>query len=163
MKTWIGVLESAYAAPGMPTPPPPSPGQRPPPAKNPFGIWAILGLVGGLLVIVSMFLPWITLPGLAVIGIATGFWGILPFIFSIIGLVMCVLRKRAFYIVGGIMGILSFVFPLIIMMIISSIAAAFGKIEVGASLLGIGLYLAIIGGLLLTVGGFGGFAQTPKA
>ena len=125
----------------------------------------ILGLVGGLLMLVSLFLPWanITLLGIPVgiNGLYTVF-GILMLIFGIIGMVMLFMKKSGMALVAGIMGILAILFWLLAYLGISALVSvsqmgcaltptACSGFSVGT---GIGLFVAPLGAILLTVGGF---------
>lgn len=136
-----------------------------------MGMPVILGLVGGILMIVSLFLPWatVTLFGIPVtfMGITAGIGGILMLVFGIIGIVMLMMKNPTMPLVGGIMGILSLVFWLLSYLGLSALVAPAqltgGGVGVG---LGIGLWIAPLGALLLTVGGFmqwSALKKMPKA
>ena len=143
----------------------------------------ILGILGGVLALVGTILPWISacttasslLPqmclgfsGLGISGLAAAapgaaiespilaFGGILILLFGIIGLVMMLLKKPQMAMIGMVMGILALLIGVLWYVQASPLfnLSVPGVVTVSA---GMGLWLSIIGGLLLFVGGFMGW------
>jgi hypothetical protein len=159
---YTGLLNIGLAAPGTPMPPPPP--MAPP--KQPW-TWAIIGLVGGVLALLGVLLPWISVTVLVITINFTGMdiltnalyskytiYPMLTLISGILALVLCILRKKILYLVGGIMGILAFIMPMVFMMTING--------EVGTNVTGMGVYISMVGGILALVGGILGFVKYPK-
>lgn len=118
-----------------------------------IGMGAIIGLVGGLLVIVGTFLPWANVTGGGVSEDVTGamvpIFGLLVILFGVLGLVFAVIPRPVFGILAMVFGILALVFLLIAYLGISLVSGISG----GSVSLSYGLYLALIGAILLIVGG----------
>jgi uncharacterized membrane protein YphA (DoxX/SURF4 family) len=162
MKNVEGIVISALAAPGMPMQSPPAA-----PANKP-STWAIIGLVGGILALVGVLLPWISVSALIITVNFTGLdimsnalWNkymiypVLTLIFGLLALVLCIMRKKMLYLGGGIMGILAFILPLVFMIVVNG--------DAKTNVTGYGVYLSMVGGILALVGGILGFVKTPKA
>lgn len=151
------------------------------------GKGAILGLVGGLLGLVSVFLPWFTV-GAA--GISVGFSGLQlasptidvfgvqvpnPYsgtfsmavygtlVFSLIGMIVVMVPKKATAILGLVCGVLAVVLAGYGFSQASALASTVPPtpgLSVGP---GFGIYLGIIGGLLLLIGGALALMDVRKA
>jgi hypothetical protein len=155
----------------------------------------VLGLVGGLLALMGALIGWLMIqtcasalgismcvavplpPGFA-IGSYDALMGIAPLltmIFGLVGVVFAVLRKPLFALLAGVFGIVSLLLCVLYLVRAGGLASQLNSIiggtggsvslSVGAS---IGLYLSLIGALLLTVGGFMQWkglkgASAPKA
>jgi hypothetical protein len=145
--------------PMEPTPiaPEPMPMEAPPPKS--FTSGAIIAIVGGLLILIGIFLPWVDLAdysGPTWSGLQTGIWGILPLIFAILIIVLAAVKKP---LGAGILGIISLIFVILPMLIIASIAATYGVAGFAIGLFTYGWYLALIGSILAMIGGFVGHKQ----
>jgi len=116
----------------------------------------ILGIVGALLAVVGVFLPWatatntITNTSASASGISVPLFGVLVLLFSVLGLVLVLVGKRGTCIGALIMGILAFVFALIVAAIWSAIISTFGVGDVLS--IGYGLYMSLAGSIILMVG-----------
>jgi hypothetical protein len=124
------------------------------PPKTP-GI-RFLGVIGALLAFIGAFMPWISFLGFSISGMFS-IWGILTFVFGLLGMILFLLVKpgKAGMALGGtIMCLLAMMFPALFLAQITSLAVALGA-SAGAmmELVGFGVYLAIIGGLLGMIGG----------
>lgn len=117
---------------------------------------SVLGIVGGLLAVVGVFLPWmtatetITNTSSSASGISVPLFGILVLLFSALGLVLALVGKRGTCIGAMIMGILAFVFALIVATIWSAIISTFGVGDILS--IGYGLYITLAGSIILVIG-----------
>ena len=117
----------------------------------------IIGIVGGLLLIIGVFLPWASWQsgGLNydVSGFATIIFGIPLLIFGIIGLIMCVLGGKGPGIVGIVFGVLALLVSLGGMAVVNMLAQWSGyTVGIVTITTGFGAYICIIGSILLIVG-----------
>ena len=143
-----------------------------------FGKGAAVGLAGGILGLLSVFLPWLVLTasvgpltlsfgfsGLALSGNLTiqsaqlsspypeaAMWAYGILAFSILGLVMGIVGKRSTSIVALLSGVLVTVFAILalVRMPTVTISAPGLSLSVGP---GFGIYVGLVGGLLLLTGG----------
>ena len=129
----------------------------------------ILGIVGGKLTVVGVFLPWVsvTYSGQTVSawGIQLWFIGlpILVLIFGIIGLVLVAKGRRGTAIGGLVMGILAFIFAIVsvfLLAIVAEVISGVSDFEIGIDF---GLYLTLVGAIILIVGSGLTFSQAGKA
>lgn len=133
-----------------------------------IGMGMILGLVGGLLAVVSVFLAWVSIPGLGGISgislasLAAAFGGAELSVyvygtlaFGILGLILSLLGKKMTSILALIFGLLTILMPVIFLARISASG--------GGGFIGVGVYVGIFGGLLLLIGGFMGWREAKKA
>lgn len=124
--------------------------------KYSFKTGNILGLVGGLVAVVGVFLPWmtatetITNTSTSASGISVPLFGILVLLFSALGLVLVLVGKRGACIGAMIMGILAFVFGLIVATVWSAIISTFGAGDILS--IGYGLYMSLAGSIILVIG-----------
>jgi hypothetical protein len=114
----------------------------------------ILGIIGGVLILVGIFLPWSITKGSLVPGgeaVITGLnlFGYMVMIFGIIGLILVALGKRGTSIGALIMGIIAFVLTLLVLGVLSLIAGSY--LGVVTQETGIGIYLCIIGSAIAFV------------
>jgi hypothetical protein len=163
---------------GMPMPMPAALGPDMGKYKTPM----ILGIVGGVLALVGTFLPWINvcagalginlcLPfsGIGISGAAAqlgatagvpalvGFAPLLVLVFGLVGLVMMLLKKPMMCMLALVMGLLVVVLALLWYMQASPLFVTMNVGEVSESIgAGFGVWLSLIGGLLLLVGGLMG-------
>ena len=89
-------------------------------------------------------------------GLQTGIFGLLPLIFGILIIILALVKKP---LGSGILGLISLIFVILPMLIIASLAAAYGVTGFAISLFSYGWYLALIGALLAMIGGFVGWKQ----
>ncbi|UCD92151.1 MAG: hypothetical protein JSV43_07985 [Methanobacteriota archaeon] len=119
-----------------------------------IGPGRILGLVGGILAIVGSFLAWASVCFMGICASVAGFDGFegkLAFVFGLIGLILVIIPKRGLPIGGLIMGILVIIWPVKVMM------------EIIAPLeIGIGIWITIVGAILLIVGSGLALREGPK-
>ena len=148
----------------------------------------ILGIVGGVLALLGTVLPWVSacastiginiclsFSGLSIGGLAAAAGGlsvspiitlapILCLLFGIIGLVMMLMKKPMMAMLGMVMGLLIFILALLWYMSASPIFISVAGVSIGP---GFGIWITLIGGLLLLVGGFMGMkalkGMTPPA
>lgn len=137
-----------------------------------MGKGAIIGILGGILVLVGCVLPWLsvsyTLLGVPLSISLSGFgiWqGLLALIFGILGLIMAVLRKKVTSILALVFGILALLMIVLAMMEIGAVTAqyqllGYAGISIG---MGFGIYIALIGAILLMAGGGIGMMEAGKA
>jgi len=129
-------------------------------------IGRILGIVAGILTVVGVFLPWISVKDLAGnvtdysgIAVPLTFFGMMTLIFGLLGLIFVAIGKRGLCIAGLVMGIIAMLFVLIIFAIMTTVLA------VGAGSvfsMGIGLIISMVGSILLIIGCAIAFAQAGK-
>ena len=154
-------------APGAPGPGPMPPPAAPPPKKLTTGL--IIAMIGGILMIVGVFLPWATasytptygdkveetVSGLNLFGFLILFMGILVIVLSL-------LKKPVGTIVCSVIGLLLSLLPLaVIGWLVSAIettAESVGSTDFGASM-GIGIILCFVGSIIGLVGGIVGKIQ----
>jgi len=126
----------------------------------------ILAIVGGLLTVIGLFLPWFSVTAETIVGgsmsfpgILFGIWGILVLIFGILMIVLAAVKKP---LIAGIFGILGLVFALIPILIIEGMLAPLAGL---AGMTGVtwgptfGWFLTLIGAVLAMIGGFVGHKQ----
>jgi len=162
-----------------------------------IGKGAIIGLVGGLLGLVGVFLPWLTVSAsvgpisvsASVSGISMGggtldlgtgtaipvgasefsiyVYGILAF--SVLGLIVVMLGKRSTAMLALVFGLLTTILAIVAVVRMSQLASALQAlipvvpgmtVSIGA---GIGLYLCVIGGIILLLGGVLAMGDAKKA
>ncbi len=129
----------------------------------------ILGLVGGILVLVSMFLPWLNYSdflgnAITVNGIGAGLFGLLMLIFGVIGIAMMFLKNPTMPLLTAIFGILAIVFWLLAYLGLSIIAGASSLTGGTVTFeVGFGAYIAPVGAILMVVGGFMRRGELKKA
>ena len=167
--------EGPYTQPPPEQPPPMGPQPAPAPGFK-LGLGAILLLIGGILLIVGLFLEYATLSvttfGITVSSGVTGWESATDGGYAILYLVLImgilalispfVFRKAP--IIGGVFGIIGLICALVGWLQIKgdlevdvSVAGMVMKTEVG---MGIGLIICIVGGILALVGGI--LAQKQK-
>lgn len=118
----------------------------------------ILGIVGGLLAVVGIFLPWATATNpttntsSSASGISVPIFGILVALFSVLGLVLVFVGKKGTCTAGAIMGILAFIFAMIFAALWSAIITTFSVGDIFS--IGYGLYVTMIGSIILILGSF---------
>jgi hypothetical protein len=114
---------------------------------------AIIGLIGGILIILATILPWASVPSTGVfstdvMGLLTGF-GTIVLIMGILGLVLALLSKGFWTILCGVVSLLITLCWYGALSFISSWFLVIG----GTISLGYGTFFAIIGAILLIIGG----------
>ncbi len=125
----------------------------------------ILGIVGAILALVGTFLPWADISSdidsISATGIMIFFIGIPVLIFAIIGLILVAIPKRGTAIGGLVMGILAFIFMLLAFVVVSILEGLVSGtgIEVKYEY---GLWVTLVGSLLLIVGGAVMFVELGK-
>ena len=151
-------VEPMEPAPVAPEPMPMEEAPMAPPSKS-ITSGGIIAMVGGILIIVAMVLPWVDtsnlLGGQVYSGFETGIFGILTLIFAILIIILALVKKP---LGAGILGILSLIFVIIPLIVVEAI---FGLLAAGTglSLFSYGWYLALIGSILAMIGGFVGHKQ----
>ena len=143
-----------------------------------IGKWAILGLVGGLLGLVGVFLPWVSVAGVSVSGSCLGgigtisvgglsipcpasaegsiyAFGILGF--SVLGLIFSLLGKKMTTMLSMIFGLLTLILAGVAIARVSSVLA-FPGVSIGY-----GIILCIVGGVLLFISGLLAWMEMRKA
>ncbi len=128
----------------------------------------IIGIVGVVIAIIGMFLPWAqvsyTENGAQQTVSVYGYIAIFMWILIIIGLIGILLRKPAGGIVGAIFGILAFLYGIWNYMMILGLSQEYknaGYTDVKVDV-GIGMYITIVGTILLLIGGIILFIETRK-
>ena len=118
-----------------------------------------MGLVGGLLTVAGVFLPWatatepVTGATASASGIQVPIFGVLVLLFGVLGLVFVLLGKRITYTLGAVMGIISFVMALIVYVIWTAVLTMIGNPGSVLST-GYGMYMCLIGPWILVFGSF---------
>ncbi len=126
----------------------------------------ILGIVGGILALVGTFLPWVTLSSeidsITASGILLFIVGIPVLIFGIIGLILVALPKRGTAIGAFVMGILALIFVMLAFVLVSWLESLVSgtSIEITYEY---GMWVSLIGAILLMVGGIWSFIELGKA
>lgn len=134
----------------------------------------ILGLVGGIIVLVSMFLPWLTVKDLPLIGdqsysgLQVGLLNILALVVAVVGIALMFIKKPAMPMVSGIMGILVIIFWLLSYLVLETVAQTLSGLSIltGGGMewsVEFGVWLMPIGAILLIVGGFMRRGELKKA
>lgn len=145
----------------------------------------ILGILGGVLALVGTVMPWVNVcasalgisicvpfSGLGISGLAAqagpsasvpalvGFAPLLVLLLGIVGLVFMLLKKPMFAMLGMVMGLLVLLLCLLWYMQASPLFISVGGASIGA---GFGVWLSLVGGLLLMVGGLLGMKALKGA
>jgi len=126
----------------------------------------IIGLIGGLIIIISLFLPWVVSGEKILYGFWFGLLFIITLIFGIIGIVMFLLGRRNAYKISIIIGIIGVIWTAYLFLEIKSFGTKFIWITYDAEWLGeaaasfvsisYGLYIMLIGFILILLGGISG-------
>jgi hypothetical protein len=131
--------------------PEPAPAPAPEPIMEEKKI-PLIGLIGGLLMLIGLFLPWYSSGGLSLIGFLALPFSIIVLIFAIL-LIVFAATKKPFLV--GIFGLLGFIIVLVVNLIIGGLITSWGGS--GLSVWGVttyGYYLSLVGGILGMIGGF---------
>lgn len=128
----------------------------------------ILGIVGGLIVIISMFLPWMTvssnIESISLMGILIIPFSTLALIFAILGLIFVAVGKKGLCIGALVMGILAIVMIGISFALMQWIADMTTIIGTGiTSGVDYGVWLAMIGSIILIIGSVLAYGEAKKA
>jgi len=134
-------------------------------------IGRILGIIGAILALIGVFLPWVaghvaatnTDRSLSGIEFPLFIFGMPFLLFVVIGLILVAIPKKGTAIAGLIMGIIAFVIALIPMAILATIIVSW-QISGEVASIGYGLYICLVGALLLIIGSAMGIrdASAPK-
>ena len=129
------------------------------------GKWQVLGLIGGILLVIGCFLPWISFAGLLsfsgmdIARLAGGFWYniYLLIILGILSIVVLLLGKNKTGIAFGIIALIISLLDTAIMHVAVSKAAEeggglYGEIIKGLVTVGAGPYLCVIGSIIIVIG-----------
>ena len=117
--------------------------------------------------VVGLFLSWAagtnttTGASASAWGLAVPIFGILVLLFGALGLILVAVGKRGTCIGGIIMGIIAFVLTLIVFAISSAIIQGLSTAEV-TLYIGYGMYLSLIGALILVIGSFMALKEAKK-
>jgi len=117
----------------------------------------ILGIIGGLLTVVGVFLPWATATDAytgtyaSVSGLSVPVFGLLVLLFGVLGLLFVAIGKKITCTLAAVMGIIAFVMALIVYAIWTAILTTIGN---PGSMLGTGygMYMCLVGPWVLVVG-----------
>jgi hypothetical protein len=126
----------------------------------------IIGIVGGILVLVGMFLPWLTATNsitgesASLMGAMFPIFGWLALIFGVLGLIFVAIGSRGMCIAGLIMGILAFIMVLLGFALSATLVSLLSG---GIVAVGYGIYISMIGSIILIVGAGLGMGQAKKA
>jgi hypothetical protein len=135
--------------------------QTGPPPKAPAGMY--VAIIGAIIAIVGTCLPWFSFFGMVMIGLASG--GVMawiPFIFSIVILVLEGFAKYNRMAVGIAMGLSIgvLVCPLIMIALIASVWSMMGSMGM-AGFMGVGPFVTMIGGIMALIGAASHFSKLP--
>jgi hypothetical protein len=123
-----------------------------------------LGIVGGILALVGCVLPWVTISdsfsSITASGLGVFIFGVPAMILGILGLVFVAIPKRGFAIAGLIMGILVMIFVVLAITMTSVIAGYATYTGVVTVSMDYGMYVTLVGAILLMVGGGLAYYQT---
>lgn len=113
----------------------------------------IIGLIGGILTILATILPWSSGPGIGespmdVMGAASGF-GTVVLIIGVIGIILAYLSRGILTMIFGVLALLVTFIWVGALSYLSSWFVSFG----GTNSVGYGTYIAIVGAILLILGG----------
>jgi hypothetical protein len=120
----------------------------------------VIAMVGGLMLIISLVLPWIDIPSLlggsdVYTGFQTPIFGILTLIFAVLIIILALVKRP---LGSGILGIISLIIVIFPLLIFGVLFGSVG-VEVGLSLFSYGWYLALVGSILAIIGGIIGHKQ----
>jgi hypothetical protein len=128
----------------------------------------IIGLIGGLIVVISSFLPWIVSGEKILYGFWFGLLFIITLFLGIVGIVMFLLGRKNAYKISIIIGIIGIVWTAYLFLEIKSFGTKFVWITYDAQWLGeaaasfvnisYGLYIMLIGFILILLGGISGLS-----
>ncbi|MCK4443510.1 MAG: hypothetical protein KAW09_03135, partial [Thermoplasmata archaeon] len=122
-----------------------------------------LGMVGGILALVGCVLPWMTISdavnSVSASGLQVFIFGVPAMIFGILGLVFVAIPKKGFYLTALIMGILVMVFAILAITMTSVIAGLAAYSGVVTVSIDYGMYLTLVGSILLMIGGALAYVQ----
>lgn len=148
------------APPGVPPGAPPLAPMAPAPKKMTTG--AIIALVGGLLMLIGTFLPWATVKSdieeITVIGLLSGFGGILVLIMGILAIVGAAIKKPILSTIFGVIGLIFSGLAFILISALESLAKTTTGGEVTVEV-NYGIYISLIGCVLALIGGIVGHIQ----
>ncbi len=128
----------------------------------------ILGIVGGLLVIISLFLPWMTISSsiesVSVMGVLIIPFSILALIFAILGLIFVAIGKKGLCIGALVMGILAIVMIGISFALMQWIADTWAIVGTGITFsIEYGVWIGMIGAIILIIGSAMAYGEAKKA
>jgi hypothetical protein len=115
---------------------------------------SLVGIVGGLLVIIGVVMPWMSdSVGNSVSGLTAGIstLGIILILFGVLGVVMLIPGKRGLAVGSIVFGVLALLLYLAMLGLSSLLTSMAGTLGASVSV-GFGLYLGFIGSILLIVG-----------
>ena len=130
----------------------------------------ILGILGGLVTVVGAVLPWATVSGgslsapMTFSGATVGFGGILVLVFGVLGLICVAIPRKVGAILGIVWGVLAILLGLLTMVGLAAIAAtAAGSGSSVTVTTEYGVYVSVIGALLLIIGSAIAYTEARKA
>ncbi len=115
-----------------------------------------IGLLGSILAVVGIFLPWASILGFSILGIQVGIFAYLALLFGILALIGSILSGKKGAIILLVFGIIGLVWMLLFLGIFTSMLAAYGgskAVSMGLSVLGIGYWLTLVGFIIAMIGG----------
>lgn len=122
-----------------------------------------LGMVGGILALVGTVLPWVTISdsfnSVSASGLQVFFFGVPALIFAILGLVFVAIPRKSLTIGCLVMGILVMVFAILAITMTSVVAGFAATTGVVTVSIEYGMYLTLVGSILLIVGGALAYVQ----
>ncbi len=130
-----------------------------------------IGLVGGLLAVVGVFLPWVSFMGISASGLqlaqlGAGVFVYLTLIFGILALVGSIISGKKGAIILLVFGIIGLLWMLLFLGLFLNTLAALGggtAVAVGLNILGIGVWITIIGFIIAMVGGIMALKESKTA
>ena len=126
---------------------------------------SIVGIVGGLLIIIGVMLPWMSdSTGYSISGLTAGIsvLGMVLILFGVLGLVMLIPGKRGLALGSMVFGVLALLLYLAMLGLSSILTSMAGTLGASVSV-GFGLYLGFIGSILLIVGAIVARSEMKKA
>ena len=123
----------------------------------------MIALVGGLVTMIPMFLPWFTVSGgtysISLIGLlAGGIFTLLSFVFAILVIVFAAIKRP---LLAGIFGLLALILLLLPVLTFTALAAAYQLVCGTTCVVSFSplMWVSLIGALLAMIGGFVGWRQ----
>lgn len=122
-----------------------------------------IGIVGGILAMVGTLLPWVTISdsysSITASGLGVFIFGVPAMILAILGLVFVAIPKKGFAIASLIMGILVMIFVVLAITMTSVIAGFATYTGLVTVSMDYGMYVTLVGAILLIVGGALAYVQ----
>lgn len=132
-----------------------------------IGPGRILGIIGGLLAVVGSFLPWAIISDgtttLSIMGAIYPIFGWLFVIMAILGLIFVAIPNKILNILAMVWGIIALIMGLLAMVLTSFLGGLGGLTGTITVSNGYGIYLGLVGAVLLMIGSPMAYSEAKKA